>query len=80
MIFSLQEYEQRNQKCQSLMKEAGIDVMMLTKGQNIFYFSGYRTSLFLAIFVPFCINISKSRASITSSELRMVQRRQRDVV
>ena len=64
MIFTLQEYEQRNQKCQSLMKEAGIDVMMLTKGQNIFYFSGYRTSLFSSHFRPFFVLIFQNQEPV----------------
>ena len=60
MIFSLQEYETRHKKCQALMKESGIDVMMLSKGQNIFYFSGYRTSLFSSHFRPFFVLIFQS--------------------
>ena len=57
MLFSLQEYESRHKTCQTLMKQAGIDVMMLTKGQNIFYYSGYRTSLFSSHFRPFFVLI-----------------------
>lgn len=60
MIFSLQEYEARHEKCRALMKEAGIDVMMLSKGANIFYFSGYRTSLFSSHFRPFFVLIFQS--------------------
>jgi len=60
MIFPKSEYEARYLKCQFLMKEARIDVLMLTKGSNIFYFSGYRTSLFSSHFRPFVLLIPQS--------------------
>ena len=45
MDFQRQEYEARLRKCQSEMKAAGIDVLLVSSGFNIRYFSGYITSL-----------------------------------
>lgn len=45
MYFPKKEYEDRLKKCQNEMKNAGIDVMFLSAEKNIYYFTGYRTSL-----------------------------------
>ncbi len=33
-------YQKRLEKCGRLMKEAGLDVLLLTKPSNMFYFTG----------------------------------------
>ncbi len=45
MAFSKNEYQRRLEKCQKEMKDACIDVLLLTSEKNIYYLSGYRTSL-----------------------------------
>lgn len=43
--FSTEEYRSRVTKAQQLMKEQGLDALLLTQFENLYYFSGYLTWL-----------------------------------
>ena len=53
--FSLEEYHLHNQKLQTEMQRQGIDMLLLSSPENIYYSSGYRSwytsSLFRPVFV-----------------------------
>lgn len=53
LVFSEEEYRARNEKARALMELHGIDACVFTKGANLIYFSGYRTSLYNSDFRPF---------------------------
>lgn len=44
--FSAQEFEQRHGRIRGRMKEIGVDAAILTRGENIYYGSGYKASHF----------------------------------
>ena len=46
LSFSSMEFDLRLSKIRSAMKDAGLDVLILTRGENIFYASGFRASHF----------------------------------
>ncbi len=55
-LFKESEYKSRLKKCQGLMKEENLDVLILSQDVHIFYMTGYRTQLFFSRFRPFiCI-------------------------
>lgn len=45
-IFSAPEFEDRHRRIRERMKELGVDAAILTRGENIFYGSGYKASHF----------------------------------
>jgi Xaa-Pro dipeptidase len=45
-LFSPQEYEERHRHIRTQMKEQGVDAFIVTRGENIFYGSGYKASHF----------------------------------
>jgi len=53
LSFSVEEYERRASKARDLMARHGLDACLFTKGANLIYFSGYRTTLFDSEFRPF---------------------------
>lgn len=46
MIFSAQEFEHRHRRIRAEMKDRGLDALILTRGENIFYGSGFKASHF----------------------------------
>lgn len=56
--FSKEEYQQRLEKVRGRMSERGLDALILTRAQNIYYLSGYRAAVMnwtlplLALLVP----------------------------
>lgn len=46
MLFSPQEYNDRHRRIRARMKDEGADALILTRGENIFYGSGYKASHF----------------------------------
>ena len=56
--FSKKEYRQRLEKIRGRMSERGLDALILTRAQNIYYVSGYRAAVMnwtlplLALVVP----------------------------
>jgi len=56
--FSKKEYRQRLEKIRGRMSEQGLDALILTRAQNIYYVSGYRAAVMnwtlplLALVVP----------------------------
>ena len=41
--FSLEEYQQRLDALRSRMEEKGVDAMLITTPENLYYLSGYQT-------------------------------------
>ena len=58
LSFSKQEYRQRLEKIRGRMSERGLDALILTRAQNIYYINGYRAAVMnwtlplLALVVP----------------------------
>ncbi len=46
LAFAVKEFEDRLDKIRRKMREAGLDALILTRGENIFYASGYKASHF----------------------------------
>lgn len=46
MVFSAQEFEQRHRRIRDEMSARGLDALILTRGENIFYGSGFKASHF----------------------------------
>ena len=46
VLFSDQEFEDRYRRIRQRMEDKGVDVLILTRGENIFYCSGYKASHF----------------------------------
>ena len=44
MPFELSEYRQRLEKCQEMMREKGLDLLLVHTPENIFYLCGYHSA------------------------------------
>lgn len=53
MLFSKDEYLQRQERARAAMREAGMDAVLTSAPNNLVYLSGYRTNLFDSNFRPF---------------------------
>jgi len=53
MDFPLEEYRDRYQRVQRLMREADLDAILLSDAGNLIYVTGYRTLLLVSKFRPF---------------------------
>jgi len=53
MLFSRDEYEDRLRRARALMREQEIDAVLVSQPQNLIYYTGYRTNLYVSNFRPF---------------------------
>src|SRR3990170_7655485 len=53
MDFPTEEFQDRYRRVQRLMREAGLDALLLSDGGNLIYLTGYRTLLLISKFRPF---------------------------
>jgi len=58
--FSVAEFEQRTQRVQQAMQDAGIDVLLLTTPSDIYYFSGFLTQFWQSPTRPWFLVIPHS--------------------
>src|SRR5262245_36746892 len=61
--FPISEYEARFSRAQALMAEAGIDALLITTPQNLRYFSGLNTVLYLTTLRPITMLLPAARGA-----------------